>query len=183
MESLASKLAPFNVVSIHARLATWGAMISSIALSGWISACNIITLNLIYNPRGGTSINLRMRIRTNRDFWWELYWVVFKIAKRKVYFHWKLRGWICNASQNKNLCARASKNASQAGMFFVSLISVNEVNMNWAKPTQRKLFSTLHSTWLATSQGIPNEKVEHGDWVVIFMLKFRFCPSNRLLKK
>ncbi len=29
----------------------------------------------------------------------------------------------------------------------------------------------------------PDEKVEHGDWVVIFMLTIRFCPSNRLQKK
>ncbi len=25
-----------------------------------------------------------------------------------------------------------------------------------------------------------DEKVEHGDWVMIFMLTFRFCTSNRL---
>ncbi len=27
---------------------------------------------------------------------------------------------------------------------------------------------------------LPDEKVEHGDWVVIFMLTVWFCPSNRI---
>ncbi len=30
---------------------------------------------------------------------------------------------------------------------------------------------------------VPDEKVEHGDWVMRFMLTFRFCASNRVQNK